>query len=138
LAQKRGPSIVPVTSIGEADLDEAFEKMGAEKCDSLLVLADNRVTRRIVDLAARARLPAAYQVSTFARMGGLLSYSPDLVDLFRRTADHVDKIMKGTSPAELPVEQPTKFELLINLKTAKALGITIPDSILVRADEIIE
>jgi putative ABC transport system substrate-binding protein len=72
------------------------------------------------------------------RMGGLLSYGVDFVALFRRTAEHVDKILKGTAPAELPVEQPTKFELVVNLKTAKALGLTIPESILVSADEIIE
>jgi putative ABC transport system substrate-binding protein len=93
---------------------------------------------RIVELAAKTRLPAVYLLSAFARMGGLLSYSIDFVDLFRRAAVYVDRILKGAAPAEMPVEQPTKFELLVNLKTAKALGLTIPDSILVRADEIIE
>jgi ABC-type uncharacterized transport system substrate-binding protein len=133
-----GLRIVPVTALLETDLEEAFEKMGTEKCDALFVLADGRVTRRIVDLAAKTRLPAVYQLSAFARMGGLLSYSFDLVDLWRRAAVYVDKILKGAAPAELPVEQPTKFELVVNLKTAKALGLTIPDSLLFRADEVIE
>lgn len=139
LAQTWGLSIVPVTAIAEADLEEAFEKMATEKCDALLVLSETRVTtKRLVDLAAKARLPAVYQVSAFARMGGLLSHGIDFVDLWRRGADYVDRILKGAAPAELPVEQPTKFELRVNLKTAKALGLTVPDSILVLADEVIE
>ena len=138
-AQTWGLSIVPVTAVRETDLEEAFEKMGTEKCDALFVLSDaSRVTRRIVDLAAKTRLPAVYQLSAYARMGGLLSYSIDLVAYWRRAAEYVDKILKGAAPAEIPVEQPTKFELLVNLKTAKALGLSIPDSILVRADEVIE
>jgi putative ABC transport system substrate-binding protein len=136
-AQTWGLTIVPITAVGPA-VEQAFEKIESEKCDGLIVLAEPRVTRRIVDLAAKARLPAMYQMSVFARMGGLLSYSPDDIDLFRRAAVYVDRILKGAAPAELPVEQPTKFELRINLKTAKELGLTIPESILVRADEIIE
>jgi putative tryptophan/tyrosine transport system substrate-binding protein len=138
LAQTSGLQIVPVTATAEADLEQAFEKMGTEKCDALLVLADQRTTRRIVELAAKIRIPAIYQVSYFVRIGGLLSYGPDTVDMFRQAAVYVDRILKGAAPAELPVEQPTKFELRINLKTAKALGLTIPESILVRADEVIE
>jgi len=137
-AQARGLSIVPITAIREADLEEAFEKMATENCDALFVVADTRVTRRIVDLAAKTRLPAIYQLSAFARMGGLLSYSTDLAVLWRRAAVYVDRILKGAAPSEMPVEQPTKFELVVNLKTAKELGITIPDSIQVRADQVIE
>jgi putative ABC transport system substrate-binding protein len=138
LAQTWGLRIVPVKAIAEADLEEAFEKMRAEKCDALLVLADTRNSRRMVELASKIRIPAIYQVSDLVRMGGLLSYSPDGVDLMSRGAVYVDRILKGAAPAELPVEQPAKFELRINLKTAKALGLTIPDALLVRADEVIE
>ncbi len=139
-AQKLGLRIVHVTAIAPADFEEGFAKIGTEKCDGLIVLADANTAhyRRIVDLAAKTRIPAVYQVSAFARMGGLLSYGTDVGDVFRRGAGYVDRILKGAAPAELPVEQPTKFELLINLKTAKALGLTISESVLVRADEIIE
>jgi putative ABC transport system substrate-binding protein len=138
LAQTLGVDILPVTWKSPTDLDEAFEKIGAENCDGLIVLADPNINRRIFELAAKTRVPAIYQRGVFVRMGGLLSYSPDDVDLMRRGAVYVDRILKGAAPAELPVEQPTKFELLVNIKTAKALGLTIPDSILVRADEVIE
>lgn len=93
---------------------------------------------RIVELAATSRLPAMYFSSEVVRAGGLMSYGPDLSDLLRRTAGHVDKILKGAKPADLPVEQPTKYDLAINMKTAKALGLTIPQSLLLRADQVIE
>src|SRR5262249_52392147 len=94
--------------------------------------------KRLVDLAAKNRLPAVYPNRGFVDAGGLMAYGTNLADLYRRAATYVDKILKGAKPADLPVEQATKFELVINLKTAKALGLTIPPSVLGRADQIIE
>jgi putative ABC transport system substrate-binding protein len=92
----------------------------------------------IILAAARNNVPAVYNLSDFARDGGLLSYGPDVVDNFRRAASYVDRILRGAKPSELPVQFPTKFEMAVNLKTAKALGLTVPQSILLRADEVIE
>jgi putative ABC transport system substrate-binding protein len=94
--------------------------------------------RRLVDLAAKNRLPAVYPWRDGVDAGGLMSYGPNTADLIRRAATYVDKILKGAKPGDLPVEQPTKFELIINLKAAKALGLTIPQSVLGRADEVIQ
>jgi putative ABC transport system substrate-binding protein len=137
-AQVLGLKIIPVMARTPADLDGAFAAMHKENCEALFVFADPRTTRKIVELADQWRLPAIYQVTGFVEMGGLLSYNQNYTELFQQAAIYVDKILKGANPADLPVEQPTKFELQINLKTAKALGLTIPDSILARADRVIE
>jgi putative ABC transport system substrate-binding protein len=124
---------------GPEDIDRAFSEMTRARADALAVLgwplADDE-RRRLVDLAAKNRLPAVYPGRQTVEAGGLMSYGANLADLHRRAATYVDKILKGAKPGNLPVEQPTKFELVINLKTAKALGITIPPSLLQRADMI--
>ena len=98
----------------------------------------NELTKRIANLAADSRLPAIYDEKTFPQLGGLMSYGTDLADLDRRAAIHIDKILKGAKPADLPIEQPTKFELVINLKTARALALKIPAHLLMEANEVIE
>ena len=118
----------------------AFARMKQGRADILAVTSDAfflAQRREIVALAARTQLPAVYEFREFVEVGGFMSYGPNLSELYRRAAVYVDKILKGAKPADLPVEQPIKFELIINLKTAKALGLTIPQSILVRADEVI-
>jgi len=119
----------------------AFAAMARERAGALVVLQDATLTnqaRKIAEFAAEGRLPAMYARREHPDVGGLMSYGPSIPEMFRRAATFVDKILKGAKPADLPVEQPTKFELVINLKTAKALGLTIPQSILTRADEIIQ
>jgi putative tryptophan/tyrosine transport system substrate-binding protein len=133
-----GMTIIPVTARTPDDLGNAFAKMHSEGCDALFVPTDPRVNRRIVELANEWRLPAIYQLGLFVDLGGWLSYSPDFHAQFPKAAVYVDRILKGANPADLPVEQPTKFELAINLKTSKLLGVTLPDSILARADKVIE
>jgi len=123
------------------EFDRAFSTMTKERAEALVVFPSTMLfnaRRRIVDLAAKGRLPAIYQSRQFAEIGGLMSYGASITDLVRRSATYVDKILKGARPADLPVEQPTKFELVINLKTAKALGLTIPPALLLRADEVIQ
>jgi putative ABC transport system substrate-binding protein len=130
-----------VETRGPADFDGAFSEMTKARAGALTVLPSNMLInerRRLVDLAAKNRLPAVYPLREFVDAEGLMSYGPNLADLFRRAATYVDRILKGTKPGDLPVEQPTKFELVINLKTAKVLGLTIPHALLLRADEVIQ
>ncbi len=130
-----------VEARGTADFDRAFSDMTTARAGALTVLPSsmlNTERRRLVDLAAKSRLPAVYQLREYVDAGGLMAYGANLADLNRRAATYVDKILKGARPGDLPVEQPTKFELVVNLKTAKALGLTIPLSVLGRADDIIQ
>jgi putative ABC transport system substrate-binding protein len=124
-----------------ADFDRAFSDMTRAPAGALTVLTSVMFVterRRLVDQAAKHRLPAVYGLREFVDVGGLMSYAPNFADMYRRAATYVDKILKVAKPADLPVEQPTKFDLVINLKTAKALGLTIPPSLLLRADEVIQ
>jgi len=124
-----------------SDFARAFSEMTKERAGGVIIITSSMFydqRTRIAELAARSRLPAIYSVKDYAEVGGLMAYGVDLHESFRRAATYVDKILKGAKPADLPVEQPTKFELVINLKTAKALGLTIPPSLLQRADEVIQ
>ena len=124
-----------------ADFESAFVALTRDRPDALLVFVDPFTVRhrqRIVDFAAANRLPAIYEDRVFLDTGGLMSYGPSIEDICRRAATYVDKILKGAKPGDLPIEQPTKFELIINLKTAKALGLHIPDKLLALADEVVE
>ncbi len=126
---------------GPEELDNAFAAITRERAGAVLVLSDPMTffhRTRLADLAAKRRLPTMYGVRGYVDAGGLMSYWAHQADLYRRVGSYVDRILKGAKPADLPVEQPTKFELVINLKTAKALGLTIPPSLLGRADEIIQ
>ena len=140
-ARALGVRLQFVPALGPADFDNAFHDMTTMHANGVVVFGSAMFfghRRRLVNLVARNQLPAVYPQKEFVDDGGLMSYGPDLADLFRRTATYVDKILKGAKPADLPVEQPTQFELVINLKTAKALGLTIPPSLLARADQVIE
>jgi putative ABC transport system substrate-binding protein len=133
------PIIAPVHS--DVEIETTITALGREPGSGLVVMPDVFMTVHrtpIILAAARNNIPAVYFVSTFARDGGLLSYGPDPVDTFRRAASYVDRILHGEKPGDLPVQFPTKFETVLNLKTAKALGLTVPTSILLRADEVIE
>ena len=126
---------------GPSDLDSAFSMMIKGRADALLPLGDSVVVfhrERIVNFAAKNRLPSMHGDKAWVEAGGLMSYGPDILDNFRRAATYVDKILKGTKPADLPVEQPKKFEFVINLKTAKQIGLTIPPNVLARADKVIK
>jgi putative ABC transport system substrate-binding protein len=125
----------------DAEIETVMTSLGRERDSGLVVMPDifpivHRAT--IISLAARNGVPAVYGQSFYARDGGLLSYGPDMVDIFRQSASYVDRILRGASPSELPVQLPVKFEMALNVKTAKALGLTVPQSILLRADEVIE
>ncbi len=130
-----------VEARGPADFDRAFSDMTRAHASALTSLGGSMFfneRRRLVDLAAKNRLPAVYPQREFVDAGGLMAYGPNIADGWRRAATYVDKILKGAKPGDLPIEQPTKFELVINLKAAKALGLTIPPSLLARADHVVE
>ena len=131
----------PLAVRDPADLGVAFGAATREKAGALLVVNDATLTikrQRIMDFAARHRLPVICGAPSFIAAGGLIVYAANFRDLVRRAAGYVNKILKGARPANLPIEQPTKFELVINLKTAKALGLTIPPTVLLQADRVIE
>jgi putative tryptophan/tyrosine transport system substrate-binding protein len=139
-ARKLGLALPVVEATTAEEIDIAFASAAAQHVDAIMVFADllfNLQAPRVVALAAEHHLPASYLFRQFAK-GGLVVYGPDGADIFRRAGDYIDRILKGTKPSDLPVQQPTKFELVINMKTAKALGLTVPPSLLIRADEVIE
>jgi putative ABC transport system substrate-binding protein len=140
-ARSLGVQLQVLEARGPSEFDGAFATMVRERVGALLVVTDSVFLlhrARITDLTAKNRLPSMHQLREYVEAGGLMSYGPSGPDLFRRAASFVDRILKGARPADLPVEQPTKFELVINLKTAKALGITFPPSLLARADQVIQ
>ncbi len=140
-AQQLSMALQSVVARAPSEFDRAFAAMAAERADALTVLTGPRTfgQRKVVaELAAKHRLPAVYELREFVDAGGLMSYGPSLIGMVRGTVTYVDKILKGAKPADLPVEQPTRFELVVNLKAARALGLAIPPSILVRADQVIQ
>ncbi len=140
-AREQGLQLQSLEVRGREDLDGAFRAASRERAQALLALRSPTVVaerKRIAELAIQNRLPAIYDDRAHVEAHGLMSYGTNQADLHRRAATYVDKILKGAKPADLPVEQPTKFELVINMKTAKALGLTIPQTLLIRADQVIE
>jgi ABC-type uncharacterized transport system substrate-binding protein len=140
-AQERGWKLLSLEIRDAGDIEGVFRAATDARAGALLVYAAGLLfprARQVAELAARSRLPAMYDLRSYVEAGGLISYGADINDIWRRAAVFVDKILKGAKPGDLPVEQPTKFELVINLKTAKALGLTIPPSLLGRADEVIQ
>jgi len=140
-ARALGVQLQVVEAWGAKDFDRAFSNMISAHASALMVLSTPVFAgerRLLAELAARNRLPTVFSFREYVDAGGLMSYGPNLADLSRRAATYVDKILKGAKPGDLPVEQPTKFELVINLKTAKDLGLTIPQSVIARADEVIQ
>jgi putative ABC transport system substrate-binding protein len=140
-ARERGWKLLSLEIRDADEIEGAFRAATAARAGAVLVFAASILfprARRVAELANKTRLPTMYELRPYVEAGGLISYGPDINDIWRRAAVYVDKILKGTKPGDLPVEQPTKFELVINLKTAKALGITVPQSLLLRADEVIQ
>lgn len=136
-----GIRLVVVDARGAEDFDAAFVTIASERAEGLIVFADGMFLahrKRLVELASLRRLPGVYASNGFAQAGGLIAYAPDTAETFRRAASFVDRIFKGANPATIPVEQPTRFELTVNLAAARALGLTIPPSLLQRADQVIE
>ena len=141
VAQSLGVQLQAAEIRERDDLELAFVAIKRERAEALLMLRNplvNDLTKKIANLAAASRLPAIYDEQRFPELGGLMSYGVNLADVDRRAAIYIDKILKGAKPADLPIERPTKFELVINLKTAKALGLKIPAHLLMEADKVIE
>ena len=139
-ARALGVKLQVLTARDPNAIDNAFMAMSKERAEALVVIPSVRNVQhgdRILKHAAKNRLPSIYPQSSFVESGGLMSYSANIPDQFRRSAFYVDKILKGAKPADLPIEQPTKFELVINLKTAKQIGLIIPPNVLARADKVI-
>jgi putative ABC transport system substrate-binding protein len=140
-ARNAGLTLDNIQIHNAGDLDTALPALGHAHPDAALLIADTLLLaerQRIVDFMNAGRLPAIYAYPEFAEAGGLISYSPDFDDLFRQAATYVDKVLRGTKPGDLPVQQASKFKLVVNLKTAEALGLTVPSLILAQADEVIE
>jgi putative tryptophan/tyrosine transport system substrate-binding protein len=136
-----GIDVRPIDVRDPAAIERGIEAFASAASDGLVVTASTPAgvhRNLIIALAARHRLPAVYPYPHHAKAGGLLAYGPDVIDQYRQAAGYVDRILKGEKPADLPVQAPTKYELVINLKTAKELGLTVPPSVLARADEVIE
>jgi putative ABC transport system substrate-binding protein len=139
-AREFGLQLQYVDVLKQTDIDTAFQAAATKRADAILVLVSvvlNSYRKQVVELALKNRLPVIYPMLDFVEAGGLMSYGVSFVDLHRRAAVYVDKILKGAKPAHLPVEQPTKFEFVVNLKTAKQLGLTVPPNVLARADRVI-
>jgi putative ABC transport system substrate-binding protein len=137
---RAGMRVLSVEARTRKEIERGFVRMTQGRADGVMVAADsflNEQSQHIAPLALKHRLPSISQPRVYAEAGGLMSYGPNTVERYRHAASYVDKILKGANPADLPVDQPTKFELVVNLKTAKALGLTIPESIRIRADEVI-
>ena len=134
-------TVEPLGVRGPDDIDAALVMMTRERPDALFLVADSLTVanrKRIIDFAATHHIPAMYEISLYVQDGGLMSYGPNMDDLYRRAAAYANRIFKGAKPSEMPVELPTKYEFVIDLKTAKALDMTIPQSMLLRADEVIQ
>jgi putative ABC transport system substrate-binding protein len=140
-AQRLQIRVQPLRARNPAEIEQAFGEASRDRAQALIVFDDPVLwshRKEIISLAAQARLPVMYGYSEFVDEGGLISYDPHRPDLYRRTAAYVDKILKGPNPAELPIERPTRFELFVNMKTANALGLTVPQTVLLRTNRVIE
>ena len=141
IAARLSPGAISESSHGDGEIETAIVALGREPGGGLVVMPDGFMLAHrasIILAAARNNVPAVFSLSEVARDGGLLSYAPDLVDNFRRASTYVDRILRGEKPSDLPVQLPTKFEMVVNRKTAETLGLALPPSILLRADEVIE
>ena len=140
-ARTLGITLTPISIQNIDELSSGFDELTRQHCRAVIVMSDPLFAgarRQLVELVARHRIAASYDNKLIVHVGGLMSYGPDTVDMFRRSASYVAKLLKGANPADLPIQQPTRFELVLNLRTANALGLTIPQAMLLRADEVIE